>query len=175
MPGAVLVTSVGTNFDSETDDVKVTIPADPAPNAAYEGKIENVGDTFRVVFNEQLKSAGSITVNAMHMYLLGPVAKGELIIAQSRCGTTAAAGGGSSGTGTVAGTGSSVASTGTNALRLIALAILLVAVGGHVRFGVPGLAWADADSTAEGSRRRRMPWSRPSRRSVNRPVRRRWR
>lgn len=154
---AKLVTSVGTNFDSDTDDVVVPIPADPAPNTTYTGKIENVGDEFRIVFNEQQRGDGSITVNAVHMYLLGPIAKGELVIGQSRCGTSAT--GGAAGAGTAAAAGGSVASTGTHAARMVAAALLLVALGGHVRFGL-ALRWAGPETGPEGARRRRMPWSR---------------
>ena len=181
--GARLVTSVGANFDSEADDVIVQIPADPAPNATYEGQIENVGDKFRIVFNEQERSAGSITVNAVHLYLLGPIANGDLIIGQSRCATTA---GGTAGTGTGTGTGTApgtgtatatgVAKTGNEAAVLSAFALLLVAVGAHVRYGVPGLRWAGAEPVGEGTRRRKMPWGR--RRSgptVIRSTRRGWR
>jgi hypothetical protein len=157
LAAAKLVTSVGTDFDSEADDVVVTIPADPAPNTSYTGKIENVGDEFRIVFNEQQRGDGSITVNAVHMYLLGPIAKGELIIAQSRCGTSATGGGGG-GTASVA--GGTVASTGTHAARTAAVALLLVAVGGHVRFGWPGLRWAGPETGPEAARRRAMPWGR---------------
>jgi len=166
MPGASLVTSVGTNFDSEVDDVKVAIPADPAPNTTFRGKIENVGDEFRIVFNEQETSAGSITVNAVHLYLEGPIAKGDLIIGQSRCGFAATGGTGTgTGTGGVGGVGGlsatgGVASTGTNAAPLIALGLLLVVIGGHVGFGLPGIRLAEADPATGGTRRRRMPWTR---------------
>ena len=154
---AKLVTSVGTNFDSEADDVVVPIPADPAPNTTYTGKIENVGDEFRIVFNEQQRGDGAITVNAVHMYLLGPIAKGELIIGQSRCGTSATGGAGG---GTASAAGGNVASTGTHAARMVAVALVLVAIGGHVRFGWPGVRWAGPETGPEGTRRRTMPWSR---------------
>lgn len=154
---AKLVTSVGTNFDSAADDVVVPIPADPAPNTSYTGKIENVGDEFRIVFNEQQRGDGSITVNAVHMYLLGPIAKGELIIGQSRCGTSATGGG--AGGATASAAGGSVASTGTHAARIVAVALVLVALGCHVRFGW-ALRWAGPETGPEGTRRRRMPWSR---------------
>jgi hypothetical protein len=162
-----LVTSIGTNFDSEADDVIVQIPANPAVNATYEGKIENVGDNFRIVLNEQERSAGSITVNAVHMYLLGPIAKGELIIAQSRCSTTAATagggtGGGTSGGGTTTGTGNRMATTGGPAVVLVAFGLLLVAFGAHVRYGLRGVREASAAESGHGRRRRAMPWRRRS-------------
>jgi len=136
-----LTVSVGTNFDSDADDTVVQLPADPAPNTRYTGKLEQVGDTFRVVLNEQTTSAGSILVNAVHLFLDGPVAVGELVIAQSRCSTTTATGGGgSTGGGSAAGSGGArVASTGTEAARLFALALLLVMGGWTAMFWSEGL------------------------------------
>jgi len=66
------------------------IPANPAPNTTYTGTVDGVGDNFRAVFNEQVVNPdGSITVNAYHLYLLGPTAVGDLIVGQSVCGVTA--------------------------------------------------------------------------------------
>jgi len=73
------------------DETFVDVPASPARNTIFEGKLEDVGDTFKYVFNEQIVANGAITVNAAHQYLLGPTAVGELIIGQSRCATTATA------------------------------------------------------------------------------------
>jgi len=95
--------------------VTAPIPDQPAPNTELTGTLDNVGDSFRVVFNEQKASADFITVNAVHMFLLGPTAKGELVIGQSRCAKAAGAatGTGSTGTGST-GTGSTgTGSTGT--------------------------------------------------------------
>ena len=39
-----------------------------------------------MVFNEQIPSSSGLSVNAVHMHLLGPIARGELIIGQSQCG-----------------------------------------------------------------------------------------
>ena len=69
----------------------VPMPANPAPNTERTGELNNIGDRFRVVFNEQIREGGVLTVNAVHMYLLGPIAIGDLIIAQSRCAVGAAA------------------------------------------------------------------------------------
>ena len=74
------------------DPVTVPLPTNPAPNTTYEGHLHigNTTDTFRWVFNEQIVNAdGSLTVNAAHQYLLGPIATGELIIGQVVCGMTA--------------------------------------------------------------------------------------
>jgi hypothetical protein len=70
--------------DGDPRDV-VPMPANPQPNTERSGELTNVGDQFRVVFNEQIRDGAFLTVNAIHMYLLGPLAKGDLVIAQTRC------------------------------------------------------------------------------------------
>jgi hypothetical protein len=85
-----------TKYDAETQEPVVTedIPANPAPNLTRTGTIDHVGDNYRIVFNEQKTNPdGSLTVSAAHMYLLGPIAVGELIVGQVRCGVTASAAG----------------------------------------------------------------------------------
>lgn len=136
----------------------VTLAASPAPNTSYEGHIHvnNSVDTFRHVFNEQIKNAdGSITVNAVHQYLTGPTAKGDLIIGQSRCALTAsaAAAAGSSGGGGASGGGSGVATTGTEAARLAAIALVLVMGGWTATYWAPVFR-------GRRQRTRRMPWPR---------------
>ena len=43
-------------------------------------------DNFRIVFNEQvLNPDGSVTVNVVHEYFLGPVLKGDMALGQSVC------------------------------------------------------------------------------------------
>lgn len=65
------------------------IPDNPPPNYTRHGVITNVGDVFTVVFNEQIPNPdGSLTVNAFHMYLFGPVAVGESVGGQVTCGAT---------------------------------------------------------------------------------------
>ncbi len=66
------------------------MPAHPRPNdGPHHGVITNVGDSYDVYYNEQDTSVpGSITVTAIHMKLLGPVAVGDLYIAQAHCGVT---------------------------------------------------------------------------------------
>jgi len=64
----------------------VPFPPNPAPNTERTGEVNNIGDRFRVVYNEQIRDGGVLTVNAVHLYLLGPVAVGDLVLAQSRCG-----------------------------------------------------------------------------------------
>ena len=143
--GGKLRTSEG-NPEVEGDDTVVDVPANPAPNTAIEGKLEGVGDSFRNVFNEQIKNRdGSITVNAVHQYLLGPTAVGDLFIGQSRCAATAAASsspsptragpattmrsGGQAGSATTVPGGRSVAKTGTDVTPLVIYATAFVVAG----------------------------------------------
>ena len=80
-----------TKYDAVTQEPTVTevIPVNPAVNYTRTGTIDHVGDSYRIVFNEQTVAAdGTLTVNAAHMYLLGPTAVGEVIIGQSVCGVT---------------------------------------------------------------------------------------
>ncbi len=68
-------------------------PPPPTPGLPNPGHIEVNGsqDFFHIVFNEQVKNPdGSLTVNAVHQYLDGPTAIGDLIIGQVRCSTSAA-------------------------------------------------------------------------------------
>ncbi|MDQ3897118.1 MAG: hypothetical protein M3326_07725, partial [Actinomycetota bacterium] len=78
----ILVTSTTQNGDPATTEA---VPTNPPVNYTRTGTINNVGDSFRVVYNEQIVTDNSITVNAIHMYLLGPTAVGDLVIAQSHC------------------------------------------------------------------------------------------
>ena len=81
---------VETKYDPQT---QLPVESQPIPNPVpkgytVEGTIDHVGDRFRIVFNEQVVSPGGarVTVNAAHMYLLGPTAVGEVVIGQSVCG-----------------------------------------------------------------------------------------
>ncbi len=68
------------------------IPDNPPVNYTRTGVLTNVGDRYKLVYNEQFVDPdGSITVNAVHMYLLGDIAVGESIIGQVRCSTHGAA------------------------------------------------------------------------------------
>lgn len=158
LSGGKLTTSEGTNLDSETDDTVIDLPANPAANASFTGKIETVGDTFRLVLNEQTTSTGGITVNAAHFYLLGPTAVGEVIIGQSRCGATtstisAAGTGGTTGAGSG---GSGLSSTGAEVARLFAVGLVLLVLGATTTF------WVQGAVERHPTLRRRMPW--PTRR-----------
>ena len=60
-----------------------TVPSHPPVNHTVTG-VNDIGDSFRAVFNEQAVDAeGTITVNAVHLYLLGPTAVGDVVIAQA--------------------------------------------------------------------------------------------
>jgi hypothetical protein len=147
------------------------VPANPPVNYTKTGTIDHVGDSFRVVYNEQITAAdGSITVNAVHMSLLGPTAVGDLVIAQSRCGRSAGGAGGGGATtagGGTTRTGGGLSTTGGNALRLLAASLVRLAVGVVVRFGMPMAEAAEAARTSgghghqgrrHGTRTRRRPW-----------------
>ena len=152
--GGTVRTSEG-NPDVDGDDTDVTVPSNPAPNTTYTGTIEAVGDTFRYVLNEQVRSAdGTLTVNAAHMYLLGPTAVGDLIIGQSRCGITEATGsggGGGGGSQAAAGSGSGLAGTGSAVAVFVAVALMLLVGGGTTTYWVAGVRWREGGA-------RRMPW-----------------
>jgi hypothetical protein len=63
------------------------VPDNPPVNYTRTGELTNVGDRYRIVYNEQFiePDGRSITVNAVHMYLLGDIAVGEQIVGQVRC------------------------------------------------------------------------------------------
>ncbi len=164
--GGNVQTSEG-NPDVDGDEVIVPIPENPPPNTPVEGRLEGVGDSFRYVFNEQVRSGNGITVNAAHLYMLGPTATGEVIIGQSRCSvsagaagaaqaasrqtpttrpqgsqsaattTTAAGGGGQTGGGS-SGTGDNMPNTGANVLPLAIMATAFVLAGAIVVVDDPG-------------------------------------
>ena len=82
--GGVLVTSTDADGRPVTTEA---VPIEPPVNYTRAGAMNDVGDSFRAVFNEQIVNPdGSLTVNAVHVYFLGPFAEGELIIGQSVCG-----------------------------------------------------------------------------------------
>lgn len=63
------------------------VPDNPPVNYTLTGVLSNVGDRYRIVYNEQFiePDGKTITVNAVHMYLLGDIAVGEQIVGQVRC------------------------------------------------------------------------------------------
>lgn len=69
----------------------VDVRENPDPGTSFEGVVEgpnNSEDRFRIVFNEVVEDTDTdtVTVNAVHVFLLGPTATGDLIIGQSVCG-----------------------------------------------------------------------------------------
>ncbi|HEX8770882.1 MAG TPA: Ig-like domain-containing protein, partial [Acidimicrobiales bacterium] len=75
-----------------TPDESEPIPNNPPVNYTRSGVMSHVGDHYAAVFNEHIvNSDGSLTINAAHMYMFGPVMVGHLIIGQVTCGTTPSA------------------------------------------------------------------------------------
>jgi len=61
------------------------VPTHPPVNHTIGGTTQT-GDRFKAVFNEQkVNRDGSITVDAVHIHLLGPMAKGDIVIARTSC------------------------------------------------------------------------------------------
>lgn len=87
--GRIVLADPDPDVSGEPGEVVVTPPVNPAPGTEYAGLVANVSDYFTIVFNEQIFTADSITVNAVHMYLEGPTAVGDMVIAQSQCGVLA--------------------------------------------------------------------------------------
>ena len=88
--GGTTVTNGTVEVNNGSTPKFVTVPTSPAPNTAIKGVIHisaSDKESFRFVFNEQVKSGNSIIVNAVHEYLNGPTAKGNLIIGQAVCST----------------------------------------------------------------------------------------
>ena len=89
--GEVILHDPNPNASGEAGEEIVQVPTNPAPNTEYSGVIAGANDNFRIVFNEQVtNSDGTLTVNAVHMYLLGPNAVGDMFVAHSTCGVTLA-------------------------------------------------------------------------------------
>jgi len=82
---------VDTKLDPDTGYPvsQVLVPNNPAPGYRVDFTIDTVSPDEKgyIVFNERVVNAdGSMTTNAAHMYMLGPIAKGEVIYSQVRCG-----------------------------------------------------------------------------------------
>jgi len=62
----------------------VSVAANPAPNTTVNLLLA------KIVFNEQITGAdGSLTVNAVHIYLNALVGSGDVVLAQAKCGPAA--------------------------------------------------------------------------------------
>jgi hypothetical protein len=82
---------VETSTDPNTGDVTSTqtIPSSPTAGLRINGTINQVGDSFHIIFNEQTTNAdGSKTVVGAHMYLDGPTAVGDMVVTSATCGIT---------------------------------------------------------------------------------------
>lgn len=76
----VVVTATDADGNPTASEV---VPSHPPVNHTVTG-VNDIGDSFRAVFNEQAVDAeGTITVSAVHLYLLGPTAVGDVVIAQA--------------------------------------------------------------------------------------------
>ena len=81
------VLATATDADGNTT-ASAVIPSHPPANYTLTGTT-GTGDNFKAVFNEQtVNEDGSITVDAVHLYLLGPTAVGEVVVAQSHAGVS---------------------------------------------------------------------------------------
>jgi hypothetical protein len=118
------------------------VPENPPANYERTGEVTNVGDKFRVIYNEQIVNGNSITLNAVHVHLLGPVAVGELVIGQVRCSTTGSSADGTrttSSAGTASGGSGAAGSaaparTGFDVLRWVQVALSLMVMGGAATY-----------------------------------------
>jgi hypothetical protein len=82
---------VETSTDPNTGDVTSTqsIPTSPTAGTRINGTLDHIGDSFHIIFNEQTTNAdGSKTIVGAHMYLEGPIAVGDMVIASATCGVT---------------------------------------------------------------------------------------
>jgi hypothetical protein len=138
---AKMVTSTDANGDPATT---TPVPANPPPNYTLFGTINNVGGSFKYVFNEQVANGnGSITVNAGHEYIgggpnnTGP-AMGDLIFGQAVCARAASATSEAGGqtVNVAASGGASLATSGADVARLFQLAVVLLATGCAAASGV---------------------------------------
>jgi hypothetical protein len=96
--GGTLQTDSGEDSDADGDytdpgehpPVTVALPGNPAPNTTYNGHIHIAAsqENFQFVFNEQVLTAGSITVNIAHERFLGPTAIGDAYFGHAACGIT---------------------------------------------------------------------------------------
>ncbi len=80
-------TQAGTTGSSSIANVSlpgVSIPVNPAPNTTIKLPL------VTIVFNEQISGDdGSLTVNAVHVKLNALVGKGDIVLAQAKCGPAA--------------------------------------------------------------------------------------
>ncbi|MGH9278702.1 MAG: Calx-beta domain-containing protein [Acidimicrobiales bacterium] len=87
--GRLLLVDPDPDVWGEPGEIIITPPTNPVPGLDYAGIIGTVNDYFTIVFNEQIFTPDAITVNAVHVYMEGPIAVGDFVIASSHCGVTA--------------------------------------------------------------------------------------
>ena len=89
--GGLLVTSTDADGKPVTTEA---IPIEPDVNYTRTGTINDVGDSYKIVLNEQIEDpvTGALTVNAAHIYFIGPTTEGDIVIASSTCGVAVTAG-----------------------------------------------------------------------------------
>jgi hypothetical protein len=84
LTNAFVVTSTDANGSPLTT---VAVPSHPPVAYSVPFQVNSVGDHGVVVFNERTTNGdGSTTLNAVHEYLQGPTAVGDLVIGQVICG-----------------------------------------------------------------------------------------
>lgn len=79
---------VETSTDADGNPLTwVNVPSSPPVNYTVSYTLDNIGDHGIVVFKERINNAdGSTTLNAVHMYMQGPIAYGDMVIGQATCG-----------------------------------------------------------------------------------------
>lgn len=78
---------VETSTDAEGYPLTTQTVTNPPPNYTVAYEMNNIGDRGIIVFNERLTNPnGSVTLNAVHMYMQGPIAFGDMVIGSATCG-----------------------------------------------------------------------------------------
>jgi hypothetical protein len=91
-----LATQSGETGSATLTDAKLgslgTLAVNPAPNTTIDVKLPAIGNVAKLVLNEQVHNPdGSLTVNAVHLHLLGghgigALGDGDVIISSATCG-----------------------------------------------------------------------------------------
>src|SRR5882757_1206847 len=97
VPGVLTAGVINTSAHKDTNTGAVTAEAStadvtPAPNTTVDVKLPAVGNVAKLILNEQIHNPdGSLTVNAVHLHLLGghgigAIGGGDVIISSATCG-----------------------------------------------------------------------------------------
>jgi hypothetical protein len=91
-----MATQAGETGSATLTDAKLgslgTLAVNPAPNSTVDVKLPAVGNVAKLILNEQIHNPdGSLTVNAVHLHLLGghgigALGDGDVIISSATCG-----------------------------------------------------------------------------------------